>query len=87
MSIHYERFISFTHSTFYPLDRNTYQFDFKLHYLAYIIFLCLSYLNIYFLNYHCIPICFKPKYQCLRNIENFIFRSLLFILYSEKETK
>ena len=25
--------------TFYPLDLNTYQFDFKLHYLAYIIFM------------------------------------------------
>ena len=29
-----------THTyTFYPLDLNTYQFDFKLHYLVYIIFM------------------------------------------------
>ena len=48
--------------TFYPLERNTYQFDFKLHYQAYIIFMSfpLVYLFIfYFLNSHCIPICFN----------------------------
>ena len=48
--------------TLYPLERNTYQFDFKLHYQAYIIFMSfpLVYLFIfYFLNSHCIPICFN----------------------------
>ena len=39
MSRNYERFIFFSH--LYLLDLNTYQFDFKLHYLAYIIFMSL----------------------------------------------
>ena len=36
--------------TFYPLDLNTYQFDFKLHYLAYVIFMSfpLDYLFIFY---------------------------------------
>ena len=62
MSRNYERFLSFHTYTFYPLDLKPYQFDFKLHYLAYIIFMSfpLDYLFIfYYLNYHCIPICFN----------------------------
>ena len=62
MSRNYERFISFNTYTFYPLDLNTYQFDFKLPYLAYIIFMSflLDYIFIYLLlNYYCIPICFN----------------------------
>ena len=49
MSRNYERFISFSHLYFYPLELNTYQFDFKLHYQAYIIFMSvpLVYLFIY----------------------------------------
>ena len=49
--------------TFYPLERNTYQFDFKLHYQAYIIFMSFPlvyfFLFIFFLNSYCIPICFN----------------------------
>ena len=62
-SRNYERFISFSHLYFLPIILNTYQFDFKLHYQAYIIFMSfpLVYLFIffYFLNSHCIPICFN----------------------------
>ena len=45
----YERLFLFHTCTFYPLDLNTYQFDFKLHYLAYIIFMSfpLGYLFIF----------------------------------------
>ena len=33
--------------TFYPLERNTYQFDFKLHYQAYIIFMSFPLVYVY----------------------------------------
>ena len=59
MNGYYDVLFLFHTYTFCPLELNTYQFDFKLHYQAYIIFMSFSlvYLFIYFLNSHCIPIC------------------------------
>ena len=55
-------FFFFHTYTFYPLELNTYQFDFKLHYLAYVMFMSFPLDYFYFfyvLNSRCITICFN----------------------------